>query len=245
MKFKKIMKMLIICFILLILSGCTAEANITMDYKGKVKEEVKLLIPSSRISNKEDRIDSYVQTAINNSSKLIKAGNYKYKIINDVKTNSGALLYKDHDNICDFVKNTIFSQYLYKRIDCIENDYYYEIKSVTNHISYCEECNDWPSIEKVDLKIELPISAAESNADDIKENTYIWKYDKLTSNDKSIYLKISKDSLKKNEAKVELEKQNAKKLKKILRIITIFSILLGLIFIFLKIYKKYYKKSEY
>ena len=71
---KNIKKILII-FVLLILSGCTVESNITMDYTGRVKEETKLLIPSEEISNKEERIESYVQTAINNSSKAIKARN--------------------------------------------------------------------------------------------------------------------------------------------------------------------------
>lgn len=241
---KNIKKILII-FVLLILSGCTVESNITMDYTGRVKEETKLLIPSEEISNKEERIESYVQTAINNSSKLIETRNYKYDIINDVKTNSGALLYKDYDNICDFVKNTIFSQYLYKRIDCNENDYYYEIKSITEHIDYCKECNDWPAIENVDLKINLPILATDNNADEVKNNTYIWKYDKATSSDKNIYLKISKESLKKNMAKIKEQKQRNEHIKQSLGIIFIIIILLGLIFVSIKLYKKYKKKSDY
>ena len=242
----KIMKSILFILVLLILSGCTVESNITMDYAGKVKEETKLLIPSEQISNKKDRIDSYVQTAINNSSKAIKARNYKYEIINDVKTNSGALLYKDYDNICDFVNNTIFSQYLYKRIDCTEDEYYYEIKSVTNHIDYCGDCNDWPSIENVELKINLPITATESDADKINDNTYIWNFNKDTSNNKSIYLKLSKESLNQNKIKVDTKKQRMKKFKESFIIIFILVFLITICFIAMKFYKKYKNsKNEY
>lgn len=246
----KIKKILLILFILITLSGCTVESNVIMDEYGKVKEEVKVLIPSKDISNKKDRIDSYVKTAINSYEAALNAVNYKYDIINDVNNKSGALIYNEFDNVCSFIQNTVFSQYLYKRIDCNESEYFYEIKSSSEHIPYCADCNAWPALDDVKLKITLPISADENNADEVEKNTYTWKYNESTSSDKGIYLKISKAALEQKKIEADKKKANNKKIDKSLGIIKTIVIIglifVGIGFVMLKGYKKYKSnKLEY
>ena len=151
-------------------------------------------------------------------------------------------LYKNYDNICKYFGNSAFNQYVYKYMDCIENEYYYEIKNATDYIPYCSDCSDWPALDDVTLSINLPIQAEEQNADEINGTTYIWNYDKNTK-DKDFYLKISKSALKKNEEdylKAQERKQTMKKLI-ILGVIVCVIIIIGVIGIVL--YKKYKKNK--
>lgn len=232
----KSIKRILVLLIIVALTGCSANASIIVDERGKVKEEVDVLIPSELISNKKDRINSYINTAISSFRPVLERRGYSTSIINNPSDNSGAHVYNTFDNICEYAENTIFSQYLYKNIECTEEDEYYELKSTTEHIKYCSDCNDWPAIENVNLKITLPIKAEESNADEINGNTYIWKYDKYTDDSKTFYLKINKEKLRKNE--VKLKKQN--KFKNIgLRIVISVVIIIFVLIIFSKLYKKY------
>lgn len=232
----KNIKKILILLIIIVLTGCSANASVIVDEKGRVKEEVDVLIPSELISNKKNRIESYVNTAIASFKTVLERRGYSTSIINNPSGNSGAHVYNNFDNICQYAENTIFSQYLYKHIKCTEEDEYYELKSTTEHIKYCSDCNDWPAIENVNLKITLPVKAEESDADEISGNTYIWKYDEDTLDSKTFYLKINKEKLRKNE--VKLKKQN--KFKNIgVRIAILVIIIIFVLIIFSKLYKKY------
>lgn len=245
----KIIKRLLIIFVLLVLSGCTVESNIVVDEYGNTKEEVKVLMPSYDISDKKDRIDSYVETAVDSFRSALDTRKYKYKIINNVNGKSGALVYNNFDNICSFVQNTVFSQYLYKKINCTENEFYYEIKSVTEHIPYCGVCNDWPALEKVDLKITLPVSAEENNADLANDNTYIWKYNETSPSNKGIYLKISKTALEEKKVEAQKIKKEEQKKEEMIKntktFIFLVAILILIAVVFSILYKKYKANKEY
>lgn len=229
-------KKILILLIIIVLTGCSANASVTVDEKGRVKEEVDVLIPSELISNKKDRIESYVNTAISSFKPVLKRRGYSTSIINNPSGKSGAHVYNSFDNICKYAENTIFSQYLYNNIKCTEEDEYYELKSTTDHIKYCSDCNDWPAIENVNLKITLPVKAEESDADEISGNTYVWKYDEHTEDGKTFYLKISKEKLKKSEKNLK-NQTNFKNITFIVIIIVV--IIVSALVIFSKLYKKY------
>lgn len=232
----KNIKRILILLIIVILTGCSVNVNVTMNESGGISEEVDVLTPSSLISDKKDRIDSYLTTAIKSYMPAFERRNYTSSIINNPKGDSGVKLTNSHDNICKYIENNIFSQYVYKNIRCTDNDGYYEIKNITDHIKYCDYCIDRPSAENINLKITLPIKAEESDADEVNGNTYIWKYDKYTDDSKTFYLKINKEKLRKNE--VKLKKQN--KFKNIgLRIVISVVIIVFALIIFSKLYKKY------
>ena len=232
---KKI-KVILILLVLVILSGCSVNANITMNEKGNIKEEIKVLTPSSIISNKKSRIDSYVKTAIESYKPVINRRKYSTSVVNNPKGDSGALLTNNHDNICKFIENTIFSQYLYNNIECTDDEDYYEVKSTSKHIKYCANCTDWPEINEVNLKITLPVKADESDADEVSGNTYVWRYDENTGDDKTLYLRVSKKKIKDNE--IKLKKQRKTRMV-VLKIIVLIVLLSAIIFIFSKLYKKY------
>lgn len=235
-------KILLVIVIIAILSGCSANANITMDENGKIVEEVDVLTSSSLISNRKDRIDSYLNTALKAYMPVLQRRHYSSHKINNPKGNSGIKLTNNHDNICKYIENTVFSQFVYEKISCIDDGKYYEIKNVTDHIKYCDYCIDRPAIENINLKITLPIKAEESDADLVNGNTYVWQYDEDTLDDKTFYLKIDKAKLKKNEVKVKSDKKTRTFIFKMGICILLISVVMVFSF---KMYKMYKKNNEY
>lgn len=228
------MKKVIICIIfLIILSGCTIKDNVIVNYNGSVKEEVHVLQKNDIIGN---NLKSMVDNKISQNKLVLdyKKYNYNYEKGSEL---SGAVIYKNYDNICSYFENSAFNQYVYKYMDCNLNNGYYEIKNDTEYIPYCPECSDWPALEKITYKISLPIPAEEQNADEINGNTYTWNYDKDTTN-KNFYLKISKSKLedyKSNYIKNKKQKENNKKYIIIgIGIAVLFVILIGSIALYIR-----------
>lgn len=236
---KKI-KIVLIIIILFTLSGCRVNSNVTMDYTGKVTEEVLLLNNSKVLGDNEKEISSTIDDNISEYSRVLDYRKYNYeKIINNNEGKSGVRVYKTYDNICSYFQDTAFNQYVYEHIKCSETDDYYEIKNDTDHIPYCVDCTEWPVLSDANLILSLPVSAIESNADDVNDNVYTWHFDSDTSDSKSLYIKIDKNTLKENEA-VQMKKNKTLNVIKIVFIvITIIGVLIGLYFVVKKIYEKY------
>ncbi len=241
---KKI-KIILLIIITFIISGCSVDSFVEMNYDGSVTENVKVLDDNSNFEVSSYDKKTQIEFALENYIGILDFKNYTYDTLVG-KKQSGAKITKKYDNICDYFEDTAFNQYVYKSIKCEESNDYYEIYNYTNYIPYCEGCSDWPRLENVKFSIKLPIRAAESNADDVDGTTYLWKYDKNTFKDKEFYLKINKKDLEENKIKIEKEL----KIKRIIKqVVTIFSVLIFiflLIFIILKFIKKYKdNKLEY
>lgn len=243
MKKMKNIKFLILVFCtILVLTGCDIKSNIDINYDGKVNEEVSILEKSKIFGSDYIGRKQIISSVINKYEKVLdfKKYNYDYIISNDL---SGAKIYKNYDNICSYFKGSAFNQYVYKYIECKEDDYYYEIKNSTDYIEYCGDCSDWPALDNITLKIKLPVSAAEQNADEINGTTYIWKYNKETQN-KNFYLKVSKSALKESEREYFKNLERKKTRQKILIIGTIIGIVV-LISVVAVIYYRKYKKNSF
>ena len=228
-------------FLLILLTGCTIKADIVVNYDGSVVESVKVLSYNDLFGKNNENLKHVVDTKINQNKTILEYKNYSYDYEYG-KELSGAKVYKNYNSICNYFGNSAFNQYVYKYMECTENDYYYEIKNATEYIPYCIECGDWPALDDVELRISLPVAAEEQNADEIDGNTYVWKYDENTK-DKNFYLKISKSSLKQNEEEYIREQKNKKTLKKtivfgIVGIVVIIVVATGTI-----LYKKYKKNN--
>lgn len=234
---KKIKYILIMFIITIILSGCTIKSNVFVSYDGKTTEEVKVLTDSRVFQSDKYSKQEMIEFSMEEYLAALNFRKYDYKSV--VGDNlSGAYINKTYDNICSYFQDTIFNQYVYHHVNCIENDYYYEIKNDTNYIPYCSDCSDWPALDDVTLSITLPVSAEEQNADEIDGKTYIWKYDKNT-NDKNFYLKISKSALKQNEIEYVENQKSKKTIKNIIIFGAIIVIIVIIIIIGNILYKKY------
>lgn len=231
------------CFIMLImiimLSGCKVTSSVIVNYDGTVNENVEVLDKTSLMGNSKSDIESYVNAGIDSFKDVLDLRKYKTSVIYDKDSKSGAKVTNNYSNVCEYVQRNLFSQYVYGNVSCTDDGGYYIIKNETPHINYCGDCNDWPALDDVELKITLPVSASENNADDVDGNTYVWRYDKNTPEYKSLYLKINKDSLQDNKEKV-IEKEKTKKTISIaVGVIIALAVVGGMIFIGLMLYKKY------
>lgn len=233
-------KIFLILILFVCLTGCTIKDNVTINYDGTVNETVDVLQKNSIIGNQN--LEELVKTKTKNYELVLKYKNYEYKTVK-YDSFSGAQISKKYKNICDYFGNSAFNQYVYKYMDCSENDYYYEIKNATDYIPYCEQCSDWPALSNVEFKITLPVSAEEQNADKIDGNTYIWKYNTTTQNDKSFYLKISKNALKQYEKEyIKLQKEKNQR-KKIIFVSVAIVLVVIVFFAGIILYKKYKKNK--
>jgi hypothetical protein len=238
----KIKYFTILLISLLILSGCSANAHITMSHDGKVTEKINISDNNKSIVYGDKSIENSIELFLEKYDTALNLGNYKSEIYTG-KTNSGASIYRDYDDICKLVRGTIFSQYIYNNIECNENKYFYEIKSVGEVVKNTDRYDSWLAPENINLKITLPITAEEQNADKIDGNTYTWNYNSNTNRDKSLYLKISKASLE-NYNNGYLEKQQQKNnVKKIISIVLIILIIIIIAFTGIILYKKYKKNN--
>ena len=200
-------KILILVLAIILLTGCTAKSEVKVNYNGNVSEKVTVLSNTVAFKNDKYSIKQMIEASISNYLKALEFRGYKFETV-EGKKESGAYFTNNYDNICSYFQNTGFNQYVYQHISCVEDDKYIIIKNDTEYIPYCENCSNWPSLNKIKLELTLPVNALENNADSINNKTYIWNYDENTTN-KDFYLKISKQELNKN--KITVMKQNKDK----------------------------------
>lgn len=230
-------KILILVLAIILLTGCTAKSEVKVNYNGNVSEKVTVLSNTVAFKNDKYSIKQMIEASISNYLKALEFRGYKFETV-EGKKESGAYFTNNYNNICSYFQNTGFNQYVYQHISCVEDDKYIIIKNDTEYIPYCENCSNWPSLNKIKLELTLPVNALENNADSINNKTYIWNYDENTTN-KDFYLKISKQELNKN--KITVMKQNKdKKVKNMIIVVFSIALVIGCITIIsLILYKKY------
>lgn len=230
-------KILILVLVIILLTGCTAKSEVKVNYNGNVSEKVTVLSNTVAFKNDKYSIKQMIEASISNYLKALEFRGYKFETV-EGKKESGAYFTNNYNNICSYFQNTGFNQYVYQHISCVEDDKYIIIKNDTEYIPYCENCSNWPSLNKIKLELTLPVNALENNADNINNKTYIWNYDENTTN-KDFYLKISKQELNKN--KITVMKQNKdKKVKNMIIVVFSIALVIGCITIIsLILYKKY------
>lgn len=239
-------KIIIILILIMFVSGCKVRSNITVLADGTVEEKVIITEKKEGDTTSKVNYSKYIDGELDNYKALINYGNYNYEKIDNTES-YGAEIYKKYNSICSYFQDTLFNQYIYRHIDCDEGD------------SFIVIANDTPFLEKNDIKdysnpidfddiqlsITLPFNAFEHNADQVKDNTYIWKFDNNSKN-KNIMLKINKNDL--TEAKLNLEKQKEKEnvIDIIKKGMVILIILVSIIYVVIVSYKKYKEnKLEY
>lgn len=240
MKRKKIILIILIIFIM---SGCTIKTEITMMDDGSIKENVNILESMSNIASDKDKFEKKVNSYLKDYKKVLTKTGYNTSIMYGEKSLSGVQFKNNYKNICHYFSKNLFTFRIYNDISCNEDDYYIEIKSNTPYPVYCSDCVDRISLQDAKFIINLPINALEHNADIVNENTYSWEFNKNTDSSKNIYLKIDKQKLKEYQENKKSSEEIAYKMKIILAIILILSILIGTCIILVKKYKK--NKLEY
>src|SRR5574344_1578435 len=183
-----------------LLSGCTTNANVTINNDLTSTESVKITFPNDSVDSSNTDPQCYANNYINYYRNAINLKNYSYNFENG-SVSSTEVFTKTSKDVCTAINNNMFSQFLYKTFTCEETDDYYVIASSGVQLVNAPDSEKTFNTETVNLTFTLPknVKAEENDADSVDGNNYTWTYDKQTDVNKSFYLKISKSTL--NDAK--------------------------------------------
>ena len=227
-------KIILILFILIFLSACTATSNIEVDKEGKVTEEVVLSENKSNFSS-----DSYIESMINSYLELYDYDleNYSYEDISD-DNYLKIKLKRSYDDICSYFTESSFTKKALSNVSCQELNNTYEIKANINSLSCDGNCLEGPLVDNIEFSLKLPEVAVFENANESEGNLYMWHIrEGELSNINLIMNKI-------NTQNINNEEKSSNNL--ILNISIILCVLLFILFIIVHLYRKYKKnKLEY
>lgn len=191
-------KIVLLIFIIFLISGCSVKYTINVDKTGRVNESISIMEKNNLLGNTDDEVKETVNIAYSNYRAIAKFKEYNVDMIYKA-SDSGILLIKTYNNICDYINYNGASKYIFKNMTCVEKENYYEIKNSGDYLGGCLECNDEANkIDKLYITFNLPKRAIASNADKVIKNKYIWTIDRITTQDKNFLLKIEKPVIKKN-----------------------------------------------
>ena len=239
---KKILYLFGILFIMMLLTGCSAKADITVNVDGSVNENINVSDNNKNIKYGDKTIRETLNLYLNQYDTQLSVGKYETDI-NIGNENSSVDVYRKYDDICDFINKTLFSNYIYEGMTCNEDEYYFEVQSNGNFIKKRESDEPWLMPDDIKLTITLPVAATEQNADETDGNTYIWNYDQASSSDKSFHLKVSKVELKEAEENYNEAQAKKERNKKIVIAFTIVGIAFVVGIISFILYLKYKSKK--
>lgn len=230
-------KKILFLLIIVILTGCQVNADVNINYDYTVDEKIDVLFDNELAVNFNSSKE-YAKSYLEYYNPVIKLKDYDYDI-EEKKDTSSVIFTKKSKNICDSINYSLFTIYLYDNIECTENEYYMEIKSVGNQSVSAPSNEKKFNVESLKLNIKLPIVAEENNADEIKDNVYSWYYDENSLRSKNLYLKVDKTKLEENRKNIEEKIKNDKRNDKILTILCFLLpiIIIGIISVIL--FKKY------
>ncbi|MDD4643923.1 MAG: hypothetical protein PHW90_02760 [Bacilli bacterium] len=190
----KKMKLLILLFIPIMITGCSVDYDVLINTKKEVVETIKFIRKNDDILTFNDSINIYLSSLIDSYKREPSLTNYRF---NKKQGNiySYILLNRRHESLEGYKQTPLF-QYLFEDANIIKNDEYTIFKTVGEYYYnnlYGESEGIDPNfhIEGVNIKFKFYNNIIESNADDFdkKTNTLTWN---LTANDleKYIYFKI-------------------------------------------------------
>lgn len=227
-------KIILILFVLIFLSACTATSNVEIDKEGKVTEEVVLSENKSNFSS-----DSYIKGMINSYLELYEYDleNYSYEDISD-DNYLKIKLKRSYDDICSYFTESSFTKKALSNVSCQELNNTYEIKANINSLSCEGNCLEGPLVDNIEFSLKLPEAAVFENANESEGNLYMWHISEGNlSNINLIINKMDTQKINNNEK----EDSNF-----ILNVFIILFILLLVLFLVIYLLRKYKKnKLEY
>lgn len=185
--------------IILLLTGCTAEYNVTISKDLKVEENVVVLGDDRFKITGSYTIDSIYNALINNYSdiyNIVKNNNInKYSDSGNLSASSE----KSYNNLNDYVLSDYIKVLYSDGLSLKENGSVITIASdnlMDNFWLFLDDMDSDPLITELKINIKLPFVVTDHNADDVDEdsNTYTWVYNQNNAS-KQISIEFDKDRL--------------------------------------------------
>lgn len=219
---------LLVIFLLLFITGCTSEYNITIEDE-KVKEE--LIVQD---------VDNFYIDKFDNLLAIPTENKYYNVVKTDNKVKFSYTYNFDNYKDSNIVKNCYEALQIYK-----ENDYYVLQSGLTFNCNSIQ-ISDFEKVDFTTLNVNIKINnyeVLESNADFINQNVYTWNINNNNYSNKPIIIKFKKIVSDNKESKKE--KNNNKNLFDISKLFLILGIIIILVIILvINIFKLNQKRNK-
>ena len=181
------MKKFVLLILILLVSGCTTEYNLTIE-NNKFKEDIKIGISKSLIDNtstmpgveKDDQLTPFIENPV---SAFFSENNKNYEKKVEENENEYNINLKYNYTFNEFKgANSINS--CFENIEMLGEDVYYINLSGNFYCLYSDS---------VDIKIKTNNKVTKHNADRKEGNTYIWNIHNGNANNVDILFEVSKN----------------------------------------------------
>lgn len=196
----KKLKLLIVVSFIALTCGCSVEykfninEDLTIDEEAEVKETMSYFEENYTYYHSSEIIDIFWERFI----KKHPTEGYKYFHNSD---ETGAIVTNSYTSIDDYINKTSMYNQFFEDIEYNVDNNKITLKTTGKFYPYNEQDFSRYAIDNINIKITVPFKVIESNADNVKGNTYIWSIDRQTK-DKKISIVFDKTT-KKNVAKIE------------------------------------------
>lgn len=185
-------------FLLLIISGCDVNYNITIS-NDSVSESSNFLFALSDMDSDEyygvgNRFSSFSEFIDNYYKQDYYAYSYnfndlsKYEKSTFSNSNGNGFELKYNYNLNNYGNSNMFNA-------CRNSSYNIDDKNITidvRNICNCFYNDSYNNLDTVKVNINSNLKVLNNNADSVKDNIYTWVIDKENCLDKSIYIKVKK-----------------------------------------------------
>lgn len=182
---KKIKILVLLCFLLL-LSGCSAEYNLTIN-NSTMEEDINAIFNKSTESELASRMEKIRRSSFYNYD---TRENEYYDFTKRETDDNIILNYSYQYTGNDLYKSEAASSCYYKRIVNVTDKY---ITINTDKQVTCLYKDGDREIEDITVNIRTALTVLENNADKVNGNTYTWYINDKNYTNKPIYIKIEKE----------------------------------------------------
>lgn len=233
----KIKKILILLFLIIMISGCQVNYNLTITSNSF--NESSDIIPEDYDIYQNTNLNDFLKSFTNNKISPF------YNDIDEINEVSSSDINPTHSYSFNNLDRGINIKYNYNQNDIVlskmikecfnevniqDNNQYIRI----NTSNECKAFKRYSLLNNINIYIKTDLKVIYSNADSVNGNTYIWNIDKNNYNSKNISLTLYNDNKgigdnKKEEIEEKKEEKKEFKLNIILVIVAI--IMVGLLFL--------------
>lgn len=176
------MKKILLAFLIFLVTGCTAQYNLTID-KSKITENVTVALPKSTVT--DDQLQPYLQ----NGNKVYPASTdsaiYKSDLTED---SDNYYLSYEYSHAYDMFNQSMFAKKCYQEVN-LKNNEETIFLSTSNQFN-CIKMEDGAYLDNVDVNITTKLKVKSHNADKVNGNTYTWNINESNYQNKPINLEI-------------------------------------------------------
>ncbi len=189
-------KLCILLFIIVLLTGCSANYDLLINDKKEVYESITFTDTNESILSYSESVELYLTQQIESYKGIKEFSAYDF-VKKEGSSSSGVIMSKKYRTLKDYSTSYIL-RFLFEDVNIIQNTEYTSFETVGGYNYsnlYGEEQLD-PDffLEKINIKIKFYNNIIDSNADKVDEKGNILEWN-ITSEDllKSIYFKIGNE----------------------------------------------------